>query len=175
MISDCPRLAQFFLALVFFVVPSTGFSSFSVNHKHRRKVGPIRRVHTFRNVVNDKAVDSLGTVVVERAVETKGETETLGEVDKSEQLESTTFIFEAVARRAAECLVESDLRRDAKAGYSNVVSSSATNWINDATAFRLQQTFDRIRLQVRGDYHLYNIIKKSECTNIFTHDYCSLV
>ena len=57
-------------------------------------------------------------------------------------------IFEIVAGRAASCLLESDLRRDAKAEYSNVVSSSATNWINDATAFALQKTIDRLKLKV---------------------------
>jgi hypothetical protein len=57
-------------------------------------------------------------------------------------------IFDIVAGRAATCLVESDLRRDAKEGYSKIISSSATNWINDATAFKLQKAFDRIKLKV---------------------------
>ena len=57
-------------------------------------------------------------------------------------------IFDIVAGRAATCLVESDLRRDAKEGYSKITSSSATNWINDATAFQLQKAFDRIKLKV---------------------------
>jgi len=57
-------------------------------------------------------------------------------------------IFDIVAGRAATCLVESDLRRDAKEGYSKVISSSATNWINDATAFQLQKAFDKVKLKV---------------------------
>jgi hypothetical protein len=63
---------------------------------------------------------------------------------------SSTYnnIFDIVAGRAATCLVESDLRRDAKEGYSKITSSSATNWINDATAFQLQKAFDRIKLKV---------------------------
>jgi len=63
--------------------------------------------------------------------------------------DDTLSIFDIVAGCAATCLVESDLRRDAKAEYSNVVSSSATNWINDATAFALQKAFDRLKLKVR--------------------------
>lgn len=69
---------------------------------------------------------------------------------ESRNEESEDFsIFEIVAGRAATCLVESDLRRDAKEEYSNVVSSSATNWINDATAFALQKAVDRVKLKVR--------------------------
>lgn len=68
---------------------------------------------------------------------------------EEEWLDDGISIFDIVAGRAAACLVESDLRRDAKAGYGNVVSSSATNWINDATAFALQKAFDRVKLKVR--------------------------
>ncbi len=67
------------------------------------------------------------------------------ELDKNDM-----SIFDIVAGRAATCLVESDLRRDAKEEYSNIVSSSATNWINDATAFALQKAFDRVKLKVGG-------------------------
>jgi hypothetical protein len=58
-------------------------------------------------------------------------------------------IFDNLAARAAVCLFESELRRDAKGEHTKLVSSSATNWINDATAFALQKTFDRVKLKVR--------------------------
>jgi hypothetical protein len=64
-------------------------------------------------------------------------------------LDESISIFEIVAGRAATCLVESDLRKNAKEEYSNVISSGATNWIDDATAFALQKAFDRIQLKVR--------------------------
>ena len=67
---------------------------------------------------------------------------------RNDESEDMLSIFEIVAGRAATCLVESDLRRDAKEEYSNVVSSSATNWINDATAFALQKAVDRVKLKV---------------------------
>ncbi|KAL3911223.1 MAG: hypothetical protein SGILL_007366 [Bacillariaceae sp.] len=56
-------------------------------------------------------------------------------------------IFDVVSARAAECLWESDKRRDAKAEHSKLVSSSTTNWINDHTAFALQTAVDRLRLK----------------------------
>ena len=88
--------------------------------------------------------------------------------------------FNLLAGRAAVCLLQSDMRRDAVGksvstgrvalGYygrrsSNLThaassegksggtqASSATNWINDASAFALQKAFDKIELKVR-DYH----------------------
>jgi hypothetical protein len=58
-------------------------------------------------------------------------------------------IFDIVAGRAAVCLFESELRCDAKGpDYSNMVSSNAVNWINDASAFALQKAFDRVKLKV---------------------------
>jgi hypothetical protein len=72
--------------------------------------------------------------------------------DLSNDLLSYDNIFDIVAGRAATCLVESDLRRDAKEGYSKVISSSATNWINDATAFQLKKAFDRVKLKVKTKF-----------------------
>ena len=78
------------------------------------------------------------------------------------ELEDDVTIFEAVASRAASCLFESDKRRDAKGKASGTSApSSATNWVDDATAFSLQRVFDRIKLKVkeklgkREEYRLF--------------------
>mmetsp|Transcript_9401 Transcript_9401/g.18310 ORF Transcript_9401/g.18310 Transcript_9401/m.18310 type:complete len:730 (+) Transcript_9401:149-2338(+) len=57
-------------------------------------------------------------------------------------------IFDIIAGSAASCLLDSDKRRDAKAEHSELVSSSATNWINDETAFVLQKAIDRLKLKL---------------------------
>jgi hypothetical protein len=56
-------------------------------------------------------------------------------------------IFEVVAARAALCLYESEMRRDANIDEVTT-PSSATNLINDATAFALQKTIDRLKIKV---------------------------
>jgi hypothetical protein len=58
-------------------------------------------------------------------------------------------IWECLAQRAAICLYQSDLRRDAiisknTNNTTTPTASSATNWIHDASAFALQKTLDRI-------------------------------
>jgi hypothetical protein len=65
-----------------------------------------------------------------------------------EPLNDQTTIFDMVAYHAANCLFESDKRRDAKAEHSKLVSSSTTNWINDHTAYILQNTVDRMKLKL---------------------------
>lgn len=58
--------------------------------------------------------------------------------------------FATVAARAAICLFESDLKRDAKEQNRDfAVASGATNWIDDASAFALKNTLDKVKLQVR--------------------------
>jgi hypothetical protein len=95
------------------------------------------------------------------------------EDDAMTMLDSESIsIFEIVAGRAATCLVESDMSKDAKAGYGNKVSSGATNWINDATAFALQKAFDRIQLKVRQLQQSKNVFNSqtkysTNLTNIF--------
>jgi hypothetical protein len=74
----------------------------------------------------------------------------VADVEQVELLEEGVTIFEAVASRAATCLLESDKRRDAKGKASGTPASSATNWIDEATAFSLEQVFDRIKLKVRN-------------------------
>jgi hypothetical protein len=54
-------------------------------------------------------------------------------------------MFDVISGRAAVCLFESEMRRDAK--DNNI----ATNWINDAAAFALKSAFNRIKLKVQYD------------------------
>jgi vesicle-fusing ATPase len=56
--------------------------------------------------------------------------------------------FELLAGRASMCLLESDIRRDAIGKPEGTQASSATNWINDATAFALQRAVDSVELKL---------------------------
>jgi hypothetical protein len=95
---------------------------------------PTTTVETPKTVNGDAAVAEIPNVEVVEQVKLEGVT-----------------IFEAVASHAASCLFESDKRRDAKGKASGTPASSATNWIDDATAFSLQKAFDRLRLKVRRE------------------------
>ena len=55
-------------------------------------------------------------------------------------------VFSLVAQLAGACLLKSDIRKDAIGKEAGTQASSATNWINDASAFALQQGFDRLKL-----------------------------
>jgi hypothetical protein len=57
-------------------------------------------------------------------------------------------MFDLVASLAADCLFQSDLRRDAIGKAAGGQASSATNWIHDASAFALQKTLDQLCLDV---------------------------
>ena len=56
--------------------------------------------------------------------------------------------FDVVAGRASVCLLESDIRRDAIGKNAGIQASSATNWINDASAFALQKAIDKVKLKL---------------------------
>ena len=56
--------------------------------------------------------------------------------------------FDLLAGRSALCLLESDIRRDAIGKEAGTQASSATNWINDASAFALQKAFDQLRIKL---------------------------
>jgi hypothetical protein len=58
----------------------------------------------------------------------------------------TDNAFNLLAGRAAVCLLQSDMRRDRKPS-----GSSATNWINDASAFALQKALDKIQLKLADE------------------------
>jgi vesicle-fusing ATPase len=59
--------------------------------------------------------------------------------------------FNILAGRAAVCLVQSDMRRDAIGQPGGTQVSSATNWINDASAFALQKAFDKMTLKLADE------------------------
>ena len=67
---------------------------------------------------------------------------------ETEATESTTM-FDRLVGAVTSCLLESDKRRDAK-GPSNekLVSSSATNWINDEQSFKVQQLLDKCEIKL---------------------------
>lgn len=69
--------------------------------------------------------------------------------DTESNEENSKGAFALVSSLAAACLWESDMRRDAKGLHAGLQASSATNWINDATAFALQKSVDKIKLKVR--------------------------
>jgi hypothetical protein len=60
---------------------------------------------------------------------------------------TTNTIWTVLAERASHLLYLSDMRRDAIGKKAGTPASSATNWINDAAAFALQKTLDKIQLQ----------------------------
>jgi len=59
--------------------------------------------------------------------------------------------FNLLAGRAAVCLLQSDMRRDAIGKPGGAQASSATNWINDASAFALQKAFDKMELKLADE------------------------
>jgi len=56
--------------------------------------------------------------------------------------------FELVAQLCANCLFQSEMRKDAVGKPGGTAASSATNWINDESSFVLQKALDRISLQL---------------------------
>lgn len=73
-------------------------------------------------------------------------TTTVTGTDKNDSEEQERNIFELVAARAGACLYESDLKRDAIGKKSGNQAAGATNWIDDASAFALQKTLNRLEL-----------------------------
>ena len=64
---------------------------------------------------------------------------------------ATDDLFHVVSSHAAFCLLQSDVRRDAVGKPQGTQASSATNWINDASAFVLKKTMDKLCLKLPGD------------------------
>lgn len=56
--------------------------------------------------------------------------------------------FHILVEHATNCLVQSDMRRNAVGQPQGTQASSTTNWINDASAFTLQKTTDKIALKL---------------------------
>mmetsp|Transcript_9186 Transcript_9186/g.23263 ORF Transcript_9186/g.23263 Transcript_9186/m.23263 type:complete len:839 (+) Transcript_9186:131-2647(+) len=82
----------------------------------------------------------------DEATDDDGEEE--GDQLKADRYESETM-FDLLAGAVTTCLLESDKRRDAK-GPSNekLVSSSATNWINDRQSFIVKQLLDQCEIKL---------------------------
>ena len=59
--------------------------------------------------------------------------------------------FNLIAGRAAACLLQSDIRRDAVGEPGGTQASSATNWINDASAFALQKAINKMELKLADE------------------------
>ena len=131
-------MLRILLSVLLLAVPVNGFTASNTRTQEGRSSRwmlsstPTTAAETPKTVNGDAAVVEIPNVEAIEQVELEGAT-----------------IFEAVASRAASCLLESDKRRDAKGKASGTPASSATNWIDDATAFSLQRVFDRIKLKVR--------------------------
>jgi hypothetical protein len=104
------------------------------------------------------AVTDDPTVVIVNGDTTAVTTETAPEIERkrltiqidNDDDDDDIAMFDVISGRAAVCLFESEMRRDAKDNKdSNVTPSSATNWINDPTAFALKSAFNRIKLKVQ--------------------------
>jgi hypothetical protein len=67
--------------------------------------------------------------------------------DVGRNLSMNDSIFNFVASSVAVCLYQSDIRRDAIGKAAGKQASSATNWINDASALALQNALDQLCLQ----------------------------
>ena len=61
-------------------------------------------------------------------------------------VDSKVSIFELLALRTMQCLIRSDMRRDAIGKKVGTQASSSSNWIDEETAFALQQTLDKVQL-----------------------------
>mmetsp|Transcript_12683 Transcript_12683/g.18641 ORF Transcript_12683/g.18641 Transcript_12683/m.18641 type:complete len:690 (-) Transcript_12683:30-2099(-) len=59
--------------------------------------------------------------------------------------------FNVIVEHATNCLVQSDMRRNAVGQPQGTQASSTTNWINDASAFVLQKAVDKIALKLAGE------------------------
>jgi hypothetical protein len=134
-------MLRILLSLLLLAVPVNGFTASNTRTRDGRSSRWMLSSTPTTTAETPKIVNGDATVAVAE----------ISNVELAEQVESAgVTIFEAVASRAASCLFESDKRRDAKGKASGTSASSATNWIDDATAFSLQRVFDRIRVKVRN-------------------------
>ncbi len=77
------------------------------------------------------------------------QSDSLLQQQEQDDIDEVVNAFECMAARAGVCLIQSDMQRDAIGKAAGSQASSATNWIHDASAFRLQQVMNRIHFQVR--------------------------
>jgi hypothetical protein len=112
----------------------------SINTQLRSVADPPSAVLGEETVTEQKEPESLSAPIAKNH---SADTDVVGNAQDDDMT-----IFDIVAARAALCLFESELRRDAKIDDDATPASSATNWINDSTAFALKQTIDRLKLKV---------------------------
>ncbi|CAB9512140.1 AAA ATPase forming ring-shaped complexes [Seminavis robusta] len=100
-------------------------------------------------VTNGAAAPTINTDI------THGEATANGEQAKANSTSITTPWFErkddvfmTVASNAANCLFQSDMKRDARQDKDGAVASGATNWIDDAAAFDLKNALDKVKLKL---------------------------
>ena len=92
--------------------------------------------------------DEKQNVVLEESSSATGEMD----VEENDVMDDVNA-FELISGRAAACLWESDMRRDAKGDkHDKRIASGATNWIDDSTSFALQKAADKIKLKVRRKF-----------------------
>ena len=99
---------------------------------------PLRRLHSTTIPTVIESTDSKN--LVEQEFQTSSSND-----------DTSIAAFDVVASHAAFCLLQSDVRRDAVGKPQGTQASSATNWINDASAFVLQKAMDKLCIKLPGD------------------------
>ena len=153
-----------FVYLVVFLMTDTISFAFSFTSKQRRHPPSTMIIIKSRQIpamslfaTPPSIVDQESKISSEDSIKTPSPTSSTDKETEINEQSQTIFdnfdnndipIFDVIAGNVASCLMESDKRRDAKAEHSKLVSSSTTNWINDHTAFALQNAIDRIKLKL---------------------------
>ena len=150
-IHQCASLVVACVLLSMQIVPTlvvTAFTTTPPYGSHVNQRGP--RFSVAENPVVLEGKETETTNGVSRPLsDSKGESTATTSIGKTEinDEEYLTNIFDIVSARAALCLYESELRRNAKINQVTT-PSSATNWIDDATAFALQKSIDKLKIKV---------------------------
>jgi hypothetical protein len=135
------------LVLVF-LGATNAFQTYHHHHHHRQYASRTKR--TYRTYTRPRPVVSATVESTDQQIETPPESED-SSISSSDFPVREDSIFDLIAARTSICLFESDIRRDAIGKAAGTQASSATNWINDAAAFNLQQAFDRIKLKLADE------------------------
>ncbi|CAJ1939195.1 unnamed protein product [Cylindrotheca closterium] len=69
------------------------------------------------------------------------------ETIKADDDEYDAATFDIVSARAARCLYDSEVKRDSRVS-EEPTPSTATNWINDASAYALQKALDKLKIKL---------------------------
>jgi hypothetical protein len=149
--------SQAFCSTEVVVVPrASSFSSYSCLW-HRPPIGKTHKSSQLYDAV-DPTILIQNDADTEKSVEVSAaETSSANEANQQESThhddDSSSSseqrpIFDLVASRAALCLYESEMRRDAKTQGATTQATSM-EWINEAASFALQKTIDRVKLKVK--------------------------